>query len=100
MTKEININQAESGMITAENIVSKTNQVLIPAGTALTSEQIKLAKAQGIIKINIQEGTIKPNTEEITRMINHMFEHVKDDPNMAMLFNAVKNLEENGELLV
>jgi hypothetical protein len=65
----VTIEAAEAGMVLHHDAVGQAGQVLLPAGTALTSRHIQLLSANGIQSLSIREGDAtdaKPQKTQLT----------------------------------
>lgn len=63
MKKSIHINDLEEGMVLAEAVKNKFNQVLCPANIVTEAKHIKLFKTWGIQSLTVFELIINQDTE-------------------------------------
>lgn len=89
--KGIDLDQAEPGMILAEDVKDGRN-VLLPKGSVLSAGQLASLKRRGVTQIEVECPAQPPSEAEIEaarQRLNHLFRRVGDDDLSRALQGAI-----------
>ena len=94
-SKVVNLEQVETGMILAQDVLDANGTCLMTSGIALSASQISSLKRRSInsIAIEIEEGLsadeLSAQREACIKQLDHCFRQVKDNADMQRLKNVL-----------
>ena len=103
MIKKISVEQAQPGMILAQEVVRDNGVLLCTKGTALTDKLLSMLKRLNFETVRIEVGSTESPAERAERLareeaqLDHRFSRVASDPVLAALKQALlKRIRETG----
>lgn len=91
MSKRIPIDEAQSGMSLAADVIGAGGGRLLPKGGVLTAGQLDALRRKGILEINVEVADgqdadhLQRERERAVERLSHLFRRVEDEPLMQQL---------------